>query len=102
MQAQQAGTPMLASSGYVSRVQPEECRGCGDCAEVCPFDAISVRDDLSRVDTDACMGCGVCVTKCEQGALSLVRDPNKGEPLEIAALLEAAAKSADGIGAASS
>ena len=101
MQAQQAGTPMLASSGYVSRVQPEKCRGCGDCAEVCPFDAISVRDELSRVDTDACMGCGVCVSKCEQGALSLVRDPSKGEPLEIAALLKAAANGEDGIRVAS-
>jgi ferredoxin len=92
MQAWQNDTPMLASSGYVSQVRTVLCRGCGDCAEVCPFDAISVRNERSVVDTDACMGCGVCVDKCEQGALSLVRDPDKGEPLEIAALLEAAAR----------
>jgi len=91
MQAWQNDTPMLASSGYVSYVRAELCRGCGDCAAVCPFDAISVQNELSVIDVDACMGCGVCVDKCEQGALSLVRDTSKGEPLEIEALLEAAA-----------
>jgi ferredoxin len=93
MQAWQNGTPMLASSGYVSQVRVELCRGCGDCAAVCPFDAISVQNELSVIDVDACMGCGVCVDKCEQGALSLVREPSKGEPLEIETLLEKAAAS---------
>jgi ferredoxin len=94
MQAWRSDTPMLASSGYVSQVQVDRCRGCGDCAAACPFDAISVRDERSVIDLDACMGCGVCVDKCEQGALSLVRDPSKGEPLEISVLLEAAAMEA--------
>jgi hypothetical protein len=31
MQAHRSGTPMLASSGYVSRVDEELCIGCGDC-----------------------------------------------------------------------
>jgi ferredoxin len=95
MQAWRGDTPMLASSGYVSQVESTLCRGCGDCAQACPFDAISMRDERSVVDADACMGCGVCVDRCEQGALSLVRDPSKGEPLEIAELLEAAAQSQD-------
>ena len=29
------------------------------------------------------MGCGVCVSQCPQEAIDLVRDPRKGEPLEI-------------------
>jgi ferredoxin len=36
------------------------------------------------------MGCGVCVSQCPQGALSLLREPSKGEPLEIRQLLKAA------------
>jgi ferredoxin len=88
----QNSTPMLASSGYVSQVQVDLCHGCGDCAAVCPFDAISVQNELSVIAAEACMGCGVCVDKCEQGALSLVREPSKGEPLEIEVLLEAAAQ----------
>ena len=36
------------------------------------------------------MGCGVCVAHCPQEAVSLVRDPSKGEPLEIRALIDRA------------
>jgi ferredoxin len=87
MQAQRNGTPMLASSGYVSSVNEELCVGCGECAKFCQFGALGVLDAKNAVDTAACMGCGVCVTKCEHGALSLERDPHKGMPLEIGELM---------------
>jgi len=83
MQAHQRGTPMLASSGYVSRVDAELCVGCTVCVDFCQFGALAVEDGVAVVDTAACMGCGVCVSQCAQGALSLVRDPARGEPLEI-------------------
>jgi len=86
MQAHRNGTPMLASSGYVSQVDQELCIGCGDCNSYCQFDALEVVDDKTRVIYEKCMGCGVCVSKCEEGALSLVRDQAKGVPLEICAL----------------
>ena len=35
MQAHRSGIPMLASSGYVSRVDAAKCRACGHCAQVC-------------------------------------------------------------------
>ncbi|MBN1640820.1 MAG: 4Fe-4S binding protein [Anaerolineae bacterium] len=87
MQAHRNGTPMLAPSGYVSEVDGERCIGCGVCAEYCQFGAISVPDGRAVVDVAACMGCGVCVAKCEQGAMALVREPSKGEPLEIETLV---------------
>ena len=83
MQAHRNGTPMLASSGYVSRVDASACTGCGLCADSCQFGALSVEDSTAAVDAAACMGCGVCVSQCAQGALSLVRDPVRGEPLEL-------------------
>ena len=86
MQAHRNGTPMLASSGYVSQVDQELCIGCGDCNSYCQFDALEVVDDKTRVIYEKCMGCGVCVSKCEEGALSLVRDQAKGVPLEVCAL----------------
>ena len=94
MQAWRHGTPMLASSGYVSRVAADLCVGCGICADFCQFGALSVSEGLVAVDTAACMGCGVCVSKCPEGALSLVRDPTKGEPLEIRALIASAGSAA--------
>ncbi len=83
MQAHQHGTPMLASSGYISVVETERCAGCGTCASFCQFHAISTNDGHTVVDPAACMGCGVCVAHCPQEAISLQRDPTKGEPLVL-------------------
>jgi ferredoxin len=95
MQAHRNGTPMLASSGYVCRVDADLCIGCETCVSSCQFHALSVPDGVSVVDAAACMGCGVCVSKCPEGALSLLRDPAKGEPLEIQKLIARAARFAE-------
>ena len=87
MSAHRNGTPMLASSGYLAQVDVQMCIGCGECQDICPFEAIQVPQHHAQVEMDACMGCGVCVEHCDQGALSLVRCEQKGIPLEIDALL---------------
>ncbi len=94
MEAQRNGTPMIASSGYVAQVDEGLCAGCGECADVCQFAAISVDDGFARIDAAACMGCGVCVAHCPQEAISLLRDPAKGESLEIQQFIIRAAGSA--------
>ena len=86
MQAHRNGTPMLISSGYIASANDDACIGCGRCAEVCPFDAISMANGIAHVDEAACMGCGVCVTVCAQGALALRRAPERGEPLDVSSL----------------
>lgn len=90
MHAHRTGTPMLASSGYVSKVDEEQCTGCGTCVEYCQFGALGVVDGLNHVNYEQCMGCGVCIDKCPQGALSLSRDEAKGIPLEIHSLMQQA------------
>lgn len=96
MQAWRNGVPMLASSGYVSQVDMEQCLGCGMCVDFCQFGAISMNEGQAVIDTDQCMGCGVCASKCTQEAISLVRMPGKGEPLEIQQLIASASKSPEG------
>ena len=91
MQAHHSGTPMLASSGYVSQVNPELCSGCSDCTQYCQFGAITVVDSSASIDQDICMGCGVCAELCPNEAVSLIRDSSRGEPLEIFELMEDAA-----------
>jgi heterodisulfide reductase subunit A-like polyferredoxin len=91
MQAHRNGTPMLASSGYVAQVDADLCTACGTCADFCQFAALSLNDDHAVVDLVACMGCGVCVSCCPQEAIELVRDPAKGEPLDIQELIARAA-----------
>ena len=85
---------MTGSSGYVAVVDEALCAGCGECAEVCQFAAISVDDGFAEIDVTAYMACGVCVAHCPQEAIELVRDPAKGEPLEIQKLLADAALTA--------
>jgi Pyruvate/2-oxoacid:ferredoxin oxidoreductase delta subunit len=92
MNAHRNGTPMLASSGYVAQVDDELCAACGTCAEYCQFVAISVDDGFALIDAAACMGCGVCVAHCPQEAIYLLRDPAKGDPLEIQKLIAQAAQ----------
>lgn len=83
MQAHHNGTPMLASSGYVSHIDEALCIACGDCSGFCQFGALSLHEGENRVDTALCMGCGVCVSKCAQEALSLILAPTKGTPLVV-------------------
>lgn len=90
MQFHRNGTPMLASSGYICKVDDALCIGCGTCEEKCQFRAVNIADGYSVINYDQCMGCGVCVEHCEQGALSLIRDEKKGTPLEIHKLMERA------------
>jgi NAD-dependent dihydropyrimidine dehydrogenase PreA subunit len=90
MESMRNGTPMLAASGYMSRVKVDLCIGCGVCVENCPFGALELREDVVEVDQATCMGCGVCVSTCEEGALSLVRDKSASEPLEIQHLMDQA------------
>lgn len=87
MSAHHHGTPMLASSGYISHIDQELCIGCGNCTETCQFQALSLEDGIAVVDTSICMGCGVCLSQCTEGAISLERDMQKGEPLEIQVLM---------------
>jgi len=87
MQAHQHGTPMLASSGYTTRVDEDMCIGCGDCNEFCQFNALSVNEGVNQVDFADCMGCGVCVSHCEYGAIQLVLTPEKGIPFEMEGLM---------------
>lgn len=55
------------------------CIGFGDCAEVCPFDALHMREDgLPHVDYRKCTGCGRCVQACPQKIFTTVPSEGKG------------------------
>jgi ferredoxin len=82
MKAHRNGTPMIISSGYVCKVDEEECILCGECVDACQFNALSINDHLV-CNGEICMGCGVCVEHCAQEALSLELDLTKPAPLEI-------------------
>ena len=88
MLAQRNGTQMLASSGYVARVDVDLCLQCEKCVENCQFSAVHM-EDTAVVDQELCMGCGICVGQCDPGAIQLERMESKGEPLEIETMIAA-------------
>ena len=79
---------MLASSGYVARVDDDLCLQCEECVEHCQFSAIRM-GETAVVDQELCMGCGICVGQCDPGAIRLERMESKGEPLEIETMIAA-------------
>ena len=81
------GVPMVASSGYVAQVDETVCGGCESCEEVCPFEAIQMKE-TAVVNWETCMGCGVCAGRCPNDAMTLVRDARKGIPLDVRMLAE--------------
>lgn len=81
------GVPMVASSGYVAQVDEAVCGACATCEEICPFEAIKVKE-TTVVNWETCMGCGVCVGRCPSEAMTLVRDERKGAPLDVRMLVE--------------
>ena len=82
--------------------QPDEnaCNGCGQCANVCPYGAISYIDKdfrgpnrttitrhVSQVNSAMCQGCGACTVACPSGAMDLKGFSNKQILAEVDACL---------------
>lgn len=44
----------------------EKCTGCGICAQVCPQNAVSIKDGKAITDNERCNGCGTCTIHCLQ------------------------------------
>jgi H+/Na+-translocating ferredoxin:NAD+ oxidoreductase subunit B len=64
---------LLATSGFVAKVDEELCSGCAVCEERCPMDAIEIVDDVPVINEDRCIGCALCVTGCDTDAMELAR-----------------------------
>lgn len=69
-----------------SHIDPEKCKNCGMCAQVCPYQAIQriivpcenacpvgaiAKDEEghARIDFDKCISCGKCASACPFGAV---------------------------------
>ncbi len=48
------------------------CLGYGDCADVCPADAVCILDGIARIDTVRCIGCGKCAEACPKSIISVI------------------------------
>jgi heterodisulfide reductase subunit A-like polyferredoxin len=58
------------------RVNKDRCRGCGQCAAICPFDAVHMVPNehgffTAEVLRYNCVGCGGCVGRCPVTAMDM-------------------------------
>ncbi|MCL1980648.1 MAG: FAD-dependent oxidoreductase [Proteobacteria bacterium] len=61
------------SKGFTATIDPATCRGCGRCARVCQYHAVTLRANQvggwhAYVDEALCKGCGNCLSICPTGA----------------------------------
>jgi heterodisulfide reductase subunit A len=75
--AARAGILMARGSVTVEAITPlmfpDKCIGCGMCARVCPYNAITVDKEKkeSKVVEAACAGCGTCGAECPFAAIEM-------------------------------
>lgn len=62
-----------------STVCTHGCLGFGDCAAVCPQNAVTVTDGLARVDRAKCIGCGLCAKACPNQLIVITDITNRVE-----------------------
>jgi heterodisulfide reductase subunit A len=62
--------PVEAATAWVDE---ELCAGCGQCASVCTFAALSLHPvrGVMMVNAVVCQGCGACATACPSGAITI-------------------------------
>lgn len=65
-------TPEITSTKTVYSMVPEidnaRCTGCGQCAQICRFSALTVVGETVLAFPELCHGCGGCVEVCPENA----------------------------------
>ncbi len=61
----------LFHSPMVAKVSLNLCTGCGMCVDVCPYEALSLKDGKVEVNEVLCEGCGTCQATCLRAAISV-------------------------------
>ncbi len=80
----------IASEPITAEVIDALCKGCGKCAEVCPYHAITVdakKKTPAVVTTAACAGCGTCAAECPFGAMVMHHFTDRQLTAQVEAML---------------
>ncbi len=88
----------LKTNPCTAKADELRCNGCSQCANVCPYGAISyetkqvndhgIREDrrIAVVNSALCQGCGACTVTCPSGAMDLQGFSNRQILAEVDAI----------------
>lgn len=79
---------MLEHPPTIAHVDRDICSGCRLCLSSCPYNAISLVNDIAEVNEVVCEGCGACVSICPSDAIELTNMTDKQIDSMIKAILE--------------
>jgi NAD-dependent dihydropyrimidine dehydrogenase PreA subunit len=84
---------LMTPNRFLAVVDEDKCKGCQDCIERCPFEAVEMRPSAgskklkASIVAEKCKGCGLCIVGCQQNAITyeIVRPPEyiKGRPTSV-------------------
>jgi ferredoxin len=52
----------------IAKVDADKCTGCGACVDICPVNAISIKNNKAVIGKE-CIGCRACETQCPMEAI---------------------------------
>ncbi len=63
----------IRAGGVVASIDAATCSGCQACVGVCPFGAITFKEDeaVAEVNQALCKGCGTCAATCPSECITL-------------------------------
>jgi heterodisulfide reductase subunit A len=78
----------ILGNAVVSQIEKRVCRGCQECLEACPYQAITYLEDevVCEVNPAVCKGCGACAVACPTGAAAIQHFNDE----EVLSMVEAA------------
>jgi Pyruvate/2-oxoacid:ferredoxin oxidoreductase delta subunit len=76
---------VIMATYFIRETDHTACIGCGECADLCPVDAVRMEEETPVVDLDWCIGCGVCAARCESQAVRIRFRPDRAGALPAAA-----------------
>ncbi|MFX0099623.1 MAG: indolepyruvate ferredoxin oxidoreductase subunit alpha [Candidatus Hodarchaeota archaeon] len=67
------GMPLHTYSAFIAKINEEECSGCETCVDMCPMEAIEMKDYKATINENKCIGCGVCAHFCNSENILMER-----------------------------